>query len=154
MTQNRLQQVLRDPTFESPSREYFEVRMTSVSYAVTRSSAERVMEALVGLHRAPWVRAETVTGSTVWIRTAAVVSVREWTEVQRASEQEFWQAIEAEARSEEGETPAPVEASGTEAGTSPEATATDLESGMGFLASLMWTAVFILLLMVVRMLTV
>jgi hypothetical protein len=96
MGQNRIQEFVRDPTLESPSLDYFEVRMPWVTFAVTRASAERIVAAMTGFELTPWVRAETVSGSVIWVRTEAVVYVREWTGAQRASEDSFWKQIEAE----------------------------------------------------------
>lgn len=97
MGQNRIGEFVRDPTFESPSLDYFEVRMPWVTFAVTRASAEQILAAMTGFELTPWVRAETVSGSVIWVRTEAVVYVREWTGAQRASEESFWKQIEAEA---------------------------------------------------------
>lgn len=97
MGTNRIQEFIRDPTLESPSLDWFEVRMPWATFAVTRDSAERIVAAMTGFEPTPWVRAETVSGSAMWVRTEAVVSVREWTEAQRASEDAFWKQIDAEA---------------------------------------------------------
>ena len=96
MGQNRILEFIRDPTLESPSLDYFEVRMPWVTFAVTRDAAERIVAAMTGFDPTPWVRAETVSGSVIWVRTEAVVYVREWTEAQRASEEGFWKQIEEE----------------------------------------------------------
>lgn len=101
MAENRVAEWLRDPTFETPSMDYFEVRMPWVSFAVTREAAERILEAIVGLDRQEWVRAETVAGSMVHIRTEAVVFVREWTAAQRAAEERYWHEMEKERQEEQ-----------------------------------------------------
>lgn len=102
MGQNRIQEFVRDPMLESPSLDYFEVRMPWVTFAVTRESAERIVAAMTGFDPTPWVRAETVSGSVIWVRTEAVVYVREWTGAQRASEESFWKQIEAESGEQDG----------------------------------------------------
>jgi hypothetical protein len=151
MAENRVAEWLRDPTFETPSTDYFEVRMPWVSFAVTREAAERILEAIVGLDRQEWVRAETVAGSVVHIRTEHVVFVREWTAAQRAAEERYWQEMEKERQElqesgesgeseepEEGEdlTPAEIARRAEEAAvaggwTQPGASA-DGEESMGF----------------------
>jgi hypothetical protein len=119
MGQNRIQEFVRDPTFESPSLDYFEVRMPWVTFVVTRDSAERIMEALTGFDPTPWVRAETVSGSVVWVRTEAVVLVREWSRAQRDAEDRFWKEIEAESKEREEPTDSSGQDDG-EAGTGEE----------------------------------
>lgn len=114
MGKHRLVQLLRDPTLEQPSLEYFEVRLPWQSFAVRRETAERVLEASFGFERAEWVRLETVGGSVAWVRTEHVVFVREWSSAQRESERQFWKQIDEEyeeakktsASSEEQETTA------------------------------------------------
>ena len=96
MTQNRIQQLLRDPTLEQPALDYYEVRLPWQSFAVRREVAERVMEATRGLERDEWVRIETVGGSVAWVRTEHVVFVREWSSAQRESERRFWAQIDSE----------------------------------------------------------
>jgi len=96
MGQNRMEELLRCPTLEQPSLEYFEVRLPWQSFAVPRETAERVLGAAFGIERAEWVRLETVGGSVVWVRTEHVVFVREWSTAQRESERRFWKQIDAE----------------------------------------------------------
>jgi hypothetical protein len=114
MGNNRIEELLRDPTLEQPTLEYFEVRLPWQSFAVRRETAERVMEAMVGFERTEWVRLETVVGSVTWVRTEHIVFVREWSSAQRESERRFWKRIDKEYEEEgssEGET-RPVEAVG------------------------------------------
>jgi len=96
MGQNRMEELLRCPTLEQPSLEYFEVRLPWQSFAVRRETAERVLEAAFGIERAEWVRLETMGGSVAWIRAEHVVFVREWSSAQRESERRFWKEIDAE----------------------------------------------------------
>ena len=96
MGENRIEELLRDPTLEQPTLEYFEVRLPWQSFAVRRETAERVMEAMVGFERTEWVRIETIGGSVAWVRTEHVVFVREWSSAQRESERRFWKQIDQE----------------------------------------------------------
>ncbi len=96
MDENRMQEILRDPTLEQPTLTYHEVRMPWQSFFVRSEVAARVMAAVQGLHRTDWVRIDTVTGSVAFVRTEHVVFVREWTPEQRASERTFWTALDAE----------------------------------------------------------
>jgi len=107
MEKNRIQELLRDPTFESPSRDYFEVRMPWLSVAVSRETAERILEALFGLHRTEGVQGQTVEGSVVHIRVRDVVFVREWTATQRETGRKFWKAIDEEYEEKEEPPTAP-----------------------------------------------
>ena len=68
---------------------------------MTRRSAERVIDALVGFERADWVRIETVSGSVLYLKTEAVVYVREWTRAQRETNRKFWKEIDKEDEEDE-----------------------------------------------------
>ena len=131
MGENRILEFVRDPTLESPSLDYFEVRMPWVTFAVTRASAERIVEAMTGFEPTPWVRAETVSGSVIWVRTEAVVYVREWTEAQRASEDGFWKQMDAEAaeRNQTSEEADGGDADGPTEGGDPGEGAEDADGG-------------------------
>jgi hypothetical protein len=131
MAENRILEFVRDPTLESPSLDYFEVRMPWVTFAVTRASAERIVEAMTGFEPTPWVRAETVSGSVIWVRTEAVVYVREWTEAQRASEDGFWKQMDAEAaeRNQTSEEADGGDADGPTEGGDPGEGAEDADGG-------------------------
>lgn len=96
MTRNRIQELVRDPTLESPSREYFEVRLPWTGFCVPRESAQRLLEAMVGLHPVEWVQIQTVEGSVVHLRVEHVVFVREWTPAQRQTGRQFWKEIDQE----------------------------------------------------------
>lgn len=96
MGKHRIEEMLRDPTLEQPTLEYFEVRLPWQSFAVRRETAERVLEATFGFERPEWVRLETVGGSVAWVRTEHVVFVREWSSAQRESERQFWKQIDEE----------------------------------------------------------
>jgi hypothetical protein len=108
MGENRIEALLRDPTLESPSLDYFEVRMPWGGFTVPRWSAERIVEALTGIERPDWVRVETISGSVLYLKTETVVYVREWTKTQRETNRKFWKEIEEEdeedeEKSEDGE---------------------------------------------------
>jgi hypothetical protein len=112
MAENRIDELLRDPTLESPTLDYYELRVQGGAFPVTRRSAERVLEALIGFERADWVRIETVSGSVLYLKTEAVVWVREWSRQQRDTNRRFWKEIDKEdEEDEDGE-------SGTDAGGS------------------------------------
>ncbi|UCC24448.1 MAG: hypothetical protein JSU98_12000 [Gemmatimonadales bacterium] len=101
MGENRIRELLRDPTLDQPALDYFEVRLPWQSFAVRQEAAERILEAMLGHERAEWVRAETVTGSVVHIRTEHVVFVREWSQAQRDTERRFWKQIDKEYEEDE-----------------------------------------------------
>jgi len=101
MAENRIEELLRDPTLESPTLDYYELRVQGGAFPVTRRSAERVLEALVGFERADWVRIETVSGSVLYLKTEAVVWVREWTRAQRDTNRKFWKEIDEEDEEDE-----------------------------------------------------
>ena len=96
MGENRMEELLRCPTLEQPSLEYFQVRLPWQSFAVRRETAEKVLEAMLGFERAEWIRIETVGGSVAWVRIEHVMFVREWSSAQRESERRFWQQIDDE----------------------------------------------------------
>ncbi|MCG6987903.1 MAG: hypothetical protein LJF06_06960 [Gemmatimonadetes bacterium] len=100
MVRNRIEELLRDPSLEEPSLDYHEVRLPWRAFVVRREVAERLMEAILGFERPEWMRVETITGSVVFLRTADVIYVQEWTKAQRASERRFWKAIEEEENKE------------------------------------------------------
>ena len=120
MTQNRIQQLLRDPTLEQPALDYYEVRLPWQSFAVRREVAERVMEATRGLERDEWVRIETVGGSVAWVRTEHVVFVREWSSAQRESERRFWAQIDSEYEKRSGGESEGSESEGPPSGEEPD----------------------------------
>lgn len=103
METNRIEEILRDPTLEQPTLTYHEVCLPWMSVLVRPEVAERVIEAVYGLHRAEWVRVETITGSVVHFPTEYVVFVREWTPAQRASEVTLSKALQEEWREAQGE---------------------------------------------------
>ena len=105
MTQNRIRELLRDPTFETPSRDYFEVRMPWLSFCVPRESAERLLGAMFGLHPTEWVQIQTVEGSVVHVKVEHVVFVREWTATQRETGRTFWKQIDQEYEEKEEQEP-------------------------------------------------
>jgi len=97
---NRIEEYFRDPTLEQPSADYFVVGMRTCGFVVRREDAERIIEAL-GSATPVTVRCQTVFGSVVYLRSSAVVFVRECTRSQRAAERRFWKEIDDEEDSEE-----------------------------------------------------
>ena len=49
MSENRIRELLRDPTFDQPALDYYEVRLPWQSFAVRQESAERILEAMLDL---------------------------------------------------------------------------------------------------------
>ena len=101
MGENRIEELLRDPTFESPAPDYFEVRVPGGYFPVTREAAKRILEAMAGFERVDWVRVETVSGSVLYLKTDQVVYVREWTRAQRDTNRKFWKEIDKEDEEDE-----------------------------------------------------
>ncbi len=101
--ENRIEEILRDPTLEQPTLTYHEVWMPGMSMLVRPEVAERVIEAVYGLHRPEWVQVETITGSVAHVRTEYIVFVRESTPGQRSSELALSKALEKEWREAHGE---------------------------------------------------
>lgn len=134
MTRNRIQELLRDPTLESPSREYFEVRLPWIGFCVPRESAQRLLEAMVGLHPVDWVQIQTVEGSVVYVRVEHVVFVREWTPAQRETGRQFWKQIDQEYEEKEdgsGDGPEAASGDGSPSIPGPPAGARQLVPGVG-----------------------
>lgn len=101
MSENRIRELLRDPTLDQPALDYYEVRLPWQSFAVRQESAERILEAMLGQPRVDWVRAETVTGSVIYLRAEHIVFVREWSQAQRDTERRFWKQIDKEYEEDE-----------------------------------------------------
>ena len=96
MGKNRLEEIFRDPTLETPPTDHFVVRHRWGGFCVTREMATRILTAISGLGPARMLRVETITGSVVFIRTDAIVFVRESTRAQRKAEERFWKMLDDE----------------------------------------------------------
>ena len=96
MGKNRLEEIFRDPTLETPPTDHFVVRHRWGGFCVTREMAARILAAISGHGPARMLRVETLTGSVVFIRTDAIVFVRESTRAQRKAEERFWKMLDDE----------------------------------------------------------
>ena len=72
MGKNRLEEVFRDPTLETPPADHFVVRHQWGGFCVTREVATTILTAISGHGPARMLRVETLSGSVVFIRTDAI----------------------------------------------------------------------------------
>lgn len=103
MGKNRLEEIFRDPTLETPPADHFVVRHQWGGFCVTREMATRILTAISGQGPSRMLRVETITGSVVFIRTDAIVFVRESTRAQRKAEERFWKMLDDEEKDEDDE---------------------------------------------------
>ena len=93
---NRIDQYFRDPTIDTPATDYYIVRLPWDCFVIDRADAARVIEAWCAVDAPSVVRCQTVFGSVVYIRTKAIMSIRECTKDQRDVERRFWKVIDDE----------------------------------------------------------
>lgn len=93
---NRIRQHFRDPTLESPPTDYYVVRLPWDSFVVGREDAARILGALSAFEAPTVIRCQTVSGSVVYVRSDAILYVRESTRAQRDAERWFWKEIDDE----------------------------------------------------------
>ena len=98
---NRMHEHFRDPTLESPATDYYVVRIPWDSFVVGREDAARILAALSGFEAPTVIRCQTVSGSVVYVRSDAIMYVRESTRAQRDAERRFWNEIDQEDSDEE-----------------------------------------------------
>ena len=96
MGKNRLGEFFRDPTLDSPSAEYFRVRLPWESIFVNRATAARILAETNGRDAPKLIRCETITGSVVYVRTDTVMMVFESTPAQRRAERRLWKLLDEE----------------------------------------------------------
>jgi len=97
-----LDELLRDPTLEQPTDEYYRVRLKPHGFMyVTRDSPARILSALESAAPPSFVRCETVGGSVAHVRTETVIYVHQSTKAQREAERRFWKQIDDEDEEEQ-----------------------------------------------------
>lgn len=93
---NRIDRYFRDPSLERPSTDHYVVRLPWDSFVVGREDAARILAVLNGYEAPTVVRCQTVSGSVVYVRSDAILYVRESTRAQRDAERRFWKEIDDE----------------------------------------------------------
>ena len=102
MGMNRIESAFRDPTLERPAEDYFVVRLEWDTFHVDEDNATKIISAMTEVGGAKIVRCETITGSVIFVRPAAVLFVRECTKAQRESERRHWKRLDKEEESDLG----------------------------------------------------
>ena len=88
------------PEEELPAGDYFVVVTRFDSYYVTAEMAARLGRSLDRLWRPRWLKFVDRHGARAWVRTSAVESIHESTELQRAGDRTFNRALRREAQAD------------------------------------------------------
>ena len=102
MGNNRMEKYFRDPTLESPTTDFYRVRLEWESILVNEENAARILAAASGTGPPKIVRCETITGSVVYVRSDTVVFVTESTKAQRDAERRLWKKLDDEDERNDG----------------------------------------------------